>query len=80
MSSITFEAKAMKKTTAVIILLLIFLPGLVPGLWAEDESSNVCERAFNDCINDPMISSWSAYGTLYCLVGYGFCKKYIDRA
>ncbi len=80
MSSHTFEVKAMNKTAVVVILILLLLSGLVLGLRAEDGSSNVCERAFSDCIDDPMISSWAVYGTLYCLVGFGFCKKYIDRA
>jgi hypothetical protein len=82
MSNDTFEVKAMKKTTGVFILILL-LSGLALGLRAEDSSSippNVCERAFSDCLNDPMIASWAAYGTLYCLVGYAFCKKYIDPA
>lgn len=80
MSNDTFEVNAMYKTAGVFILILLLLSGLALGLRAEDIPSNICERAFFDCLNDPMISSWAAYGTLYCLVGYGFCKKYIDPA
>jgi len=70
----------MNKTAGVFILIFLLLSGLAFGFWAEDDSSKVCERAFSDCLNDLGNASWAAYGTLYCLVGYGFCKKYIDPA
>ena len=39
--------------------------------------SNECEKAFLRCSYDPY---WQAvaFGGIYCVTGYVFCKKYIE--
>jgi len=70
----------MKKRVALsAVLLLAFLSFAVdiPGLDVDD-SGGVCERALSDCFNDIMIQATGPFGAVTCIIGYIFCKKYID--
>ena len=63
-----------------VVFLLVFLSfaAALPGFWIDDSSGGVCERALSDCFNDVMTQATAPFGAVTCLIGYAFCKKYID--
>jgi len=62
---------------AVFLAILLAVSAALPGVGADDQSG-VCERALSDCLNDPASQATAPFGTVVCIVGYAFCKKYID--
>jgi len=63
-----------------VVFLLVFLSFAVglPGFGTDDPSGGVCERALSDCFDDIMTQATGPFGAVICIVGYTFCKKYID--
>jgi len=59
--------------TALVISLILGI-----GLEAGYLQSGVCEEAVKECLNDWYNQAWGVFGTIYCAMGYAFCKKYID--
>jgi hypothetical protein len=66
------KSKCMKGMTIGMAVVLIFFCAGVTGL-----HSGACESAFLRCSSDPY---WQAvaFGVVYCVTGYVFCKKYIE--
>ena len=64
------------KRTAMAAIFLALAGGLFAFESAGDDG--VCERALYDCLNDIMSQATGFIGTAFCIVGYTFCKKYID--
>lgn len=62
---------------AVIVLLLL---GLGLGFGAPDLRAGVCEEALFRCLGDFYSQVLGAFGTVYCGIGFAFCKKFIDPA
>jgi hypothetical protein len=69
--------KRRKKRGMIAAALLICLV-LGQGLEAGCLQSGVCEDALKECLDDWYNQAWGYIGTVYCLMGYAFCKKYID--
>lgn len=67
------RVKIIKKGLAIGLVFIVFL--LCVGI--VDLHAGECEKAFQRCIQDPY---WQAvaFGVVYCLTGYAFCKKYIE--
>jgi hypothetical protein len=70
------EKKRKKRGMITAALLICLVLGL--GLEASDLQSGVCEDALKECLDDWYNQAWGYIGTVYCLMGYAFCKKYID--
>jgi len=70
-----------KRIHLSVVLVSIFLSFAVglPGLDG-DGSGGVCERALSDCFDDIVTQATGPFGVVGCIVGYAFCKKYIDPA
>jgi hypothetical protein len=66
------KSKRMKGMTVGLIFLVLFF-----GVGMIDVRSAECENAFMRCTSDPY---WQAvaFGVVYCVTGYVFCKKYIE--
>lgn len=58
--------------TALLVLLIFY-----GGAYAEEARLGACELALYRCMNDPMNYA-SSENAFHCLLGYVFCKKYID--
>lgn len=69
--------KRIRLLVALSMIWLSFAAGL-PGFEADDSSGGVCERALSDCFNDIMTQATGPFGAVACIIGYAFCKKYID--
>lgn len=54
----------------LFLLMLTFIPLVAEAM--------TCEEAFWSCVNDPMNGTYMG-GALYCINGYVFCKKYIEK-
>ncbi len=65
--------------TAVFLAILVTFAAGFPAIEAEAEGG-VCEKALSDCLNDPMTQATAPLGPISCIVGYAFCKKYIDSS
>ena len=70
------EKKRQKKGILAAALLILLVLGI--GLEAGYLQSGVCEDAIKECFDDWYNRAWGYIGTVYCLVGYAFCKKYIE--
>ena len=68
--------KKMIRGTAFTAIFLMLAGGLVAFGAAGDEG--VCERALYDCVNDLMTQATGYIGAAFCIIGYTFCKRYID--
>jgi hypothetical protein len=67
-----------KKVTFLIVFLLIF-----SVIYVGSQEDIACELALGKCMLDalkqfPNVISFTQY-TTYCLTGYLFCKKYLDK-
>lgn len=65
----------------VIFFLLFLTVFLIFNGFAQEEKS--CEKALENCVDDaenllPNLTLFTNF-VGYCVVGYVFCKKYIDR-
>ena len=58
----------------VVGLVLAALVGLSPNA----VELGKCEQAFADCMQGMHGIALGVGGHVYCMVGYAFCKKYID--
>jgi len=58
-------------TIGMVFMVLFLCIGMI------DLHSGGCENAFMRCSQDPY---WQAvaFGVVYCVTGYVFCKKYIE--
>ncbi len=70
-----WKQKAKNKTMAAVVLIGLVLAMAID---APCLHSGVCEDAFQECSGDWYNQAWGYIGTVYCLMGYAFCKKYID--
>ncbi|MCX6563034.1 MAG: hypothetical protein NTU60_05445 [Candidatus Aminicenantes bacterium] len=68
--------KRIRLLVALSMICLSFAVGL-PGFEA-DGSGGICERALSDCFDDIMTQATGPFGAVICIIGYTFCKKYID--
>ena len=64
------------KIAAAALLVLILGFGL--GLGAPEVRAGVCEEALFRCVDDFYNQVLGPFGTVYCGIGFAFCKKYID--
>ena len=71
----------MKKTKraflCVVLSFLLFIMVIDICAFAEELELGPCEIALYRCMYDPL-NFGTAEGALHCLLGYIFCKKYID--
>jgi len=65
--------KRIKTKTAIFMLFML----ICFFIQAMPLQSARCEAGFFRCIEDPFWAS-SYLGTVYCLNGYVFCKKYVE--
>ena len=71
--------KNSRKASGWMILSVLFLTLVINiGAIAEAPEPGPCEIALYRCLNDPLYFGTSD-GVFHCLLGYLFCKKYIDR-
>jgi hypothetical protein len=64
-----------KMTAAALIFVSLFL-----GLQAFALRGGTCEEALGRCLDDIFTQAIGPFGTVYCGIGFAFCKKYIDPA
>jgi hypothetical protein len=62
---------------AASALLAAFL-GSGLGIGAPPVRAGVCEEALVRCLDDLYNQIFGPFGTVYCGIGFAFCKKYID--
>jgi len=67
------NCKSLKK-----LLILVVLFAVVFCLNAAVVEAGDCEEAFMRCVEDPFVSAFLG-GGMFCIIGYVFCKKYIER-
>jgi len=72
------RAMTSKFRKGAAVALLVLGLGLGLGLGSADLRAGVCEDAFVRCIGDLYNQVLGGFGTIYCGVGFAFCKKYID--
>ena len=67
----TIDKKIRKAIFALVLLAVLF------NIVVAEADLGPCENAFFLCMQDP---SWAgaSEGVFHCLLGYLFCKKYID--
>jgi hypothetical protein len=70
------EKRRQKKGTIAAVLLMSLVLGL--GLEVGYLQSGICEDALKECFDDWYNQAWGYVGTVYCVMGYAFCKKYIN--
>ena len=72
----------------IVLALVVSLAGftLAGSLSAEEGSdSSFCERAALKCVSEAIISGLFSQGATlpiflsFCLIGYGFCEKYVEK-
>jgi len=59
---------------ALVLAFLIIGLSVQPG----ELQSGICEEAFLACMDDWYNQAWGYIGTIYCAMGWAFCKKYVD--
>lgn len=65
-----------KYTTSLVLCFLILMMSVnVSGFEIEP---GPCEMAFFRCFEDPLWRGAPIAGLFHCILGYAFCKKYID--
>jgi hypothetical protein len=69
--------KSSKKNTKVLVFCLLILTLMVNYSGAET-GPGPCEFAFFRCFSDPQWVGATTEGLFHCVLGYAFCKKYID--
>jgi hypothetical protein len=69
----TLHRKTVKAAAAVLIFASLFL-----GLQVFALKGGPCEEALNRCLDDVFTQALGPFGTMYCGIGFAFCKKYID--
>lgn len=72
----------MKKSKKIIVTitlsLLLLIMVINEDAYAEDSELGSCELALYRCLYDPL-NFGTSDGVFHCLLGYLFCKKYIER-
>jgi hypothetical protein len=48
------------------------------GIGAPPLRAGVCEEALVRCLDDLYNQVFGPFGTVYCGIGFAFCKKYIE--
>ncbi len=69
--------KTSKKNTKRIVFCLLILTVMM-NLYGGEAELGPCEMAFFRCFNDPLWRGGTTEGLFHCLLGYAFCKKYIE--
>jgi len=69
--------KTSRKNTKRIVFCLVILT-LMMNLYGSEVEPGPCEIAFFRCFHDPIWKGANIEGFFHCLLGYAFCKKYID--
>jgi hypothetical protein len=62
-----------KTLSAVLLLAIVAL-----GLWVPAARAGICESALIECMNDEWNVTFGPFEGVYCILGYVFCKKYIE--
>lgn len=67
--------KSVKKMWGIVLTLAVMLCVLeaIPL-----QAGRICEDALMRCLDDPFNQAIGYIGTVYCGIGWAFCKKYID--
>jgi len=65
-----------KKGLVFCLIMSLFLGGINLNLWAEDEE-DICREALAKCMIDFQYSMHVS--SVYCVIGYAFCVKYIKK-
>ncbi len=60
------------------LLILVVLFAVIFSLNVSFVEAADCEDAFIRCVDDPLSHIYMG-GEIICIVGYVFCKKYIER-
>jgi hypothetical protein len=66
--------KKYTKRIAFFMAIVFFLIGASPALLEADG----CEAAYYRCVIDPFVIG-HFLGSIYCITGYLFCKKYVEE-
>ena len=69
--------KMSRKNLKRIVFCLLILTVMMNLSGAEKELGP-CEMAFFRCFNDSRWKGATTEGLFHCLLGYAFCKKYIE--
>ncbi len=65
--------KNLKKIVFCLVILTVMM-----NLYSGEKELGPCEIAFFRCFNDSLWRGATPEGLFHCLLGYGFCKKYIE--
>jgi len=65
------------KNTKRIVFCLVILTVMM-NLYGAETEPGPCEMAFFHCFKDALRGGATSEGLFHCLLGYAFCKKYID--
>jgi len=69
--------KTCRKNAKRIVFCLVILTVMM-NLYSGEKELGPCEIAFFRCFNDSRWKVATTEGLFHCLLGYGFCKKYIE--
>ncbi len=75
------KKRHLKKSLAALILpaLLLMVLSVIPAWAAEGGfTPGDCEYAVARCLSDALILSYQSDYVTNCLIGYAFCKKYVE--
>ena len=70
------KLSALGRATVVVMIVLLALQIVAPV--GNGQQLKTCKQAFDDCCRVAAIVGSLYY--LYCLQGYAFCKKYIEKS
>jgi len=73
---------------AIALALVVSLAGFMlvaPSSAEEGNDTSLCERAALKCVSEAIFSGLFSQGATlpiflgFCLMGYGFCEKYVEK-
>lgn len=75
--------KKIKKVALILALLMLFININIFPLGPGEEEVKSCDEAYRDCMDDapygPFLLFVFVAFSVYCSMGYFFCKKYIEN-
>lgn len=78
---IFFIRKQSRKASLLIILFTVLL--VLSGFTQEEKEGRSCEKALERCLDDgeKLVSNSALFSNYlaYCMVGYVFCVKYLEK-
>lgn len=69
--------KTSRKNLKRIVFCLVILTVMM-NLYGAEKELGPCEMALFLCFTDSLWKGATTEGLFHCLLGYGFCKKYIE--